>query len=390
MKVMIINTLYYPYKVGGAEVSVRLLAEGLVNLGDQVTVLSLNNKGSKEDAIYSGVLNSSYPIPNVYWPYDKIHKSRLKKILWHVLDLFNIKALNIVIKEVKKHKPDIIHTNNLAGWSVSVWLAARMCKCKVVHTSRDYYLLHPNSSLFRNGQNMDPNRIEVRVLSAFKKYLSRLVTGYVGISSFIKDLHLTAGFFKKASSARIYNPVVISEHTESNIEKNKHVKSIGFIGRLSEEKGFDIFCDIASANSHRYKFLAAGGFTNSNDKEKFDGSYSDVIRLLGIVELEDFLKQVDAVILPVKWNEPFGRVIVECAKANKFVLTSPKGGITELNEFFPNVYLSNDWRKDFKQFDFTNAISESSSCQISFEAKEIASQYREFYIKVLSSEVSNL
>ncbi|MDE4771664.1 glycosyltransferase, partial [Klebsiella pneumoniae] len=42
----------------GAEVSVRLLAEGLVNLGDQVTVLSLNNKGSKEDAIYSGVLNS--------------------------------------------------------------------------------------------------------------------------------------------------------------------------------------------------------------------------------------------------------------------------------------------------------------------------------------------
>ncbi|HEP0323083.1 TPA: glycosyl transferase, partial [Klebsiella pneumoniae subsp. pneumoniae] len=61
MKVMIINTLYYPYKVGGAEVSVRLLAEGLVNLGDQVTVLSLNNKGSKEDAIYSGVLNSSYP-----------------------------------------------------------------------------------------------------------------------------------------------------------------------------------------------------------------------------------------------------------------------------------------------------------------------------------------
>lgn len=60
MKVMIINTLYYPYKVGGAEVSVRLLAEGLVNLGDQVTVLSLNNKGSKEDAIYSGVLNSSY------------------------------------------------------------------------------------------------------------------------------------------------------------------------------------------------------------------------------------------------------------------------------------------------------------------------------------------
>ena len=184
--------------------------------------------------------------------------------------------------------------------------------------------------------------------------------------------------------------MVISENIESIIEKNKPLKSIGFIGRLSEEKGFDIFCDIASSNSHRYKFLAAGGFTNSNDKEKFDESYGDVIHLLGIVELEDFLKQVDAVILPVKWNEPFGRVIVECAKANKFVLTSPKGGITELNEFFSNVYLSNDWRKDFIQFDFENTISECGLCQISFEPNEIASQYREFYIKVLSSEVSNL
>lgn len=79
MKVMIINTLYYPYKIGGAEVSVRLLAEGLVNLGDEVTVLSLNNKNIKEDIIYSGVLNSSYPIPNLYWPYDNKKSPDLKK-----------------------------------------------------------------------------------------------------------------------------------------------------------------------------------------------------------------------------------------------------------------------------------------------------------------------
>ncbi|MBD0980261.1 glycosyl transferase family protein [Klebsiella michiganensis] len=385
MKVMIINTLYYPYKIGGAEVSVRLLAEGLVNLGDEVTVLSLNNKNIKEDIIYSGVLNSSYPIPNLYWPYDNKKRSRFKKILWHISDFFNIKALNIVIGEIKRHKPDIIHTNNLAGWSVSVWLAARIYKCKVVHTSRDYYLLHPNSSLFRKGQNMDPDIIEVKLFSAFKRYLSRFVSGYVGISSYIKDLHLKAGFFKKASSIRIYNPVVINKNIESLMGKTKGVKSIGFIGRLSEEKGFDIFCDIASLNSHKYNFLAAGGFSNINEKNRFDDLYSDYVHLLGIVELEDFLAKVDAVILPVKWNEPFGRVIVECAKANKIVLTSPKGGITELNEHFPNVYLSNNWGGDFIKFDFEKANSECRSCQMSFEASDIASQYREFYLKILSS-----
>lgn len=30
MKIMILNSLYYPYKFGGAEVSVQLLAEELV------------------------------------------------------------------------------------------------------------------------------------------------------------------------------------------------------------------------------------------------------------------------------------------------------------------------------------------------------------------------
>ncbi|HBV6188764.1 TPA: glycosyltransferase family 4 protein, partial [Klebsiella pneumoniae] len=30
MKITIINTLYYPYRLGGAEVSVQVLAESLV------------------------------------------------------------------------------------------------------------------------------------------------------------------------------------------------------------------------------------------------------------------------------------------------------------------------------------------------------------------------
>ncbi len=44
MKIIIVNSLYYPYKFGGAEVSVQLLAEGLVARGITVKVITLNNK----------------------------------------------------------------------------------------------------------------------------------------------------------------------------------------------------------------------------------------------------------------------------------------------------------------------------------------------------------
>lgn len=40
---------------------------------------------------------------------------------------------------------------------------------------------------------------------------------------------------------------------------------------------------------------------------------------------------------------------------------------------------------DFIKFDFEKANSECRSCQMSFEASDIASQYREFYLKILSS-----
>lgn len=44
MKILIVNTLYSPFKVGGAEVSVQILAEELVMKGHSVRVVTLHNE----------------------------------------------------------------------------------------------------------------------------------------------------------------------------------------------------------------------------------------------------------------------------------------------------------------------------------------------------------
>ena len=43
MKVLIVNVLYPPHKIGGAEKSVSLLAEALVRAGDEVVVATLDD-----------------------------------------------------------------------------------------------------------------------------------------------------------------------------------------------------------------------------------------------------------------------------------------------------------------------------------------------------------
>lgn len=48
MKILIVNTIYAPFKVGGAEVSVQLLAEELVKNGHSVLVVTLHDKANKE------------------------------------------------------------------------------------------------------------------------------------------------------------------------------------------------------------------------------------------------------------------------------------------------------------------------------------------------------
>lgn len=79
MKIMIFNALYYPYRVGGAEISVQLLAEELVRQGNKVCVVTLGESQSREKRFINGVDVISLPLKNVYWPYSEKRSLLLRK-----------------------------------------------------------------------------------------------------------------------------------------------------------------------------------------------------------------------------------------------------------------------------------------------------------------------
>lgn len=356
MKILIFNTLYFPYKVGGAEVSVQILAEGLVKHGHQVRVVSLHPKPKREIAKNNGVEVVYLPLANVYWPFDSKKKNKFKKMIWHFLDTANVFMMKRVVSELDNFKPDVVHTNNISGFSVLLWKKVKNRNIRLIHTARDYYLFHPNSTLFKNGKNMDEKSISVFLWSFFKKKYSNYVDSFIGISDFVIKLHKDNGFFEKSNAVCIYNPVPVPIFKDEGIVEGK--TRVGFIGRLSQEKGFDEFCNIAKKyTSKDISFVAAGSPNSGEDIKKIKKmAIENNVALLGFISLELFLSKVDIVIFPIQWREPFGRVIVECVVSGKVVFSNYIGGITELSSFL-NIHDLKNINFKCDLYDYSNELS---------------------------------
>lgn len=371
MNIILVNTLYYPYKIGGAEVSVQILAESLIEKRHSVTVVSIHEHNERKDTEHNGVKIIYLPYSNIYWGLSLTKRNPLSGILWHLIDLYNFKIAKEFENIIMDVKPDIVHTNNLSGISCAVWQKAKKYKCRVIHTSRDYYLIHPNCKLYKNGSEMSVKSIEVSLWSLSKKILGKNVDVYVGISNYIKDKHIEAGFFKSTEKYTIYNSVksnVILDLTAAND------KRLGFIGRLTYEKGFDQFCKLAQLNKTK-KFIAAGEFDKNSASLKQLALDSNV-ELLGYCPVDDFMQKVDIIILPIKWQEPFGRAVVEAIFAGKVVLTNRVGGITELSRILPNIYFLEDIQ-DIDSIPFPVEIDDSE--KKIFNVDYVTEQYLKIY-----------
>jgi len=337
MKIMLVNTLYSPFQVGGAETSIQMLCEELVRRGYEVRVVTLSNNTMRKCSTINGVEVIYLPLRNIYWPFTSVKQNVSKRLIWHFIDNYNFLMKHSFRNEVVRFKPDVIHTNNLAGFSVAVWSVAHSLRIGIVHTSRDYYLLDPNTTLSRKGVDISKSSFSSFFWSFTKRIHSKKVECYVGISKFIMHFHLEKKFFKSANSSYIYNPV----SPYINHVDEKKVKRVGFIGRITKEKGFDVFCKIVIQMRERgyiFNAISAGEYYDTYEAlELRELSEVAHVEHLGRVSTKEFLDSVDIVILPFKWREPFGRVVVESALANKKVLINASGGTSELIELIPSV-----------------------------------------------------
>lgn len=327
---MIVNTLYDPNFIGGAERSVKALAEGLATFGNEVVIISST---SKKD--YSATINNVkvyyLNTMNLYWGFDNERISKSKKTLWHIIDSFNIIVKSKIESIIDIENPDIVHTNNLSGFSVIVWDIAYKKKYKIIHTLRDYYLICPKTTMFKNDENCSEQCLSCKSFSIPKLNKSNKVDAVVGISQYILNKHLENGYFEKSKINQVIGNDV-GKREKNSKPFNKSKISFGFIGQLKGSKGIDYLLSVFN-NLNKFsnwELLIAGNDSTDYAQEMKNKYLNKRIQYLGEVKSQEFYKNIDVLIVPSLWQEPFGRVVLEGILNEKYVLASNKGGIPEL------------------------------------------------------------
>ncbi|WP_232471096.1 glycosyltransferase family 4 protein [Caballeronia hypogeia] len=317
--------------------STRLLAEGLVRAGIDVCVVCATGGGVDRVEEINGVRVYRLRSVNLYWPHQRQKHGRVAKLLWHAIDVHNVMMSRKLNGIIAREKPDVISTNNLSCLSIDIWRLARNAGVPIVHTLRDYYLMCPTSIMCTQGKTCT-RQCGVCVLYAEpKRAASGRVAAAVGVSRFVLQKHLDRGYFSRAArTAVIHNSWEPFENSTPTQRKRRYEGGpvrLGFLGRVSKEKGLELLLEQLLADDTLQWTLGVGGSGDSDYLQSIKKKYDDPrVEYLGQVNSSEFLDEIDILVVPSIWNEPFGRVTVEAYSHGVPVVGANTGGTPEIIE----------------------------------------------------------
>ncbi len=337
MKILIVNTFYYPNMQGGAEQSVKLLAENLVKRGHEVGIFCIDSKESKPSIEkYNGVKVFRHDSGNfnLYgFSYDKKGLSKAEKIKQKLICYYNKKTLKCFDEFLDKFKPDVIHTNSTYGMSTLIWKTAHSKNIPVVHTIRDTAIISP----FTYGHK--DNKAVVKMHRTYVKYTSQFVSGVTSPSNYTLSTSLINNNFKNAVVKKcIFNSVQIdndrlSEIIEIKKQRNSDFFKFFFAGRLVEIKGIvhliESFNQLDMENTELH-ICGGGALLDYVKKESEKNSRIIVHGKLDNEQLGKVYDECDVAVVPSMWPEPFGRVVIEANMHALPVIVSDCGGMPEI------------------------------------------------------------
>lgn len=335
MKILLVNTFYYPEVKGGAEYSVKKLAEALQADGNEIVVLAAGKVD--KDEIIDGIKVLRRKFKSIYHSYGKVNKSIITMIFHRILDFWNPMNRGIIIDIIRKEKPDIIHTNNIYEITPIVWKIAKENGIHTVHTIRDYYLMCFKTNLLKKDNKIcnSPN-----IGCKIYQHINRKFTNYIDVltapsNMMIKEVE-NRNFFEKAQHTVVYNACEFNrESVAIHCAKKKEKDTITFIylGGFHEHKGIDTLLEAFESLENLNARLVFAGKGEKMQKIKEASIKDSRIRYAGFLneaEMMELLNKCDVLVCPSLWNEPFGRVVLDAYKSGLPVIASRIGALPEI------------------------------------------------------------
>ena len=335
MKILIVNK--YLYYKGGAETYALKVGKYLEEQGNEVQYFGMNSE--------KNVVENSL---NLYTQEMDFHTSKLKKFFYPFKIIYSFEAKRKIKKIIKEFKPDIIHLNNINfQLTPAIIDVAYKMHIPVVQTVHDYQMICPNHLLYNKGicekcingnkWNCTKNNciheskaksiigsieaiLYTKILKTYKK-----VSKYICPSEFLESKLLQASDIYKGKTISIHNYIELKENLEHR-EKENYVL---FFGRLSEEKGLDIFLDVCKELPDIY-FKIAG--TGPLEKECTGVKNVEFVGFKTGKDLEELISRAKFSIYPSVWYENCPLSILESESLGTPVITANYGGMKELVE----------------------------------------------------------
>ena len=341
MKICFISSLYPPFVIGGAEISVRRVAEGLVKKKHEVLVITTapNRKSSIEE-INSVKIFRINPL-NLYPRYHHQNQPSILKPIWHGIELWNPYSYIAVKNILKREKPDVIHINEFKGLSLSVFSAAKRLNLPLIFTAHDYSLICLRANLLNSFGMIctKPSRL-CKLYNKLQKFIvSNKPDLVTAPSQFVIDKLKEAGLFEDVETIKL--PLGI-ELNDEKAEKSYDVIDILYVGALSKHKGAHILMNaFKGLESENIRLHIVGKGVDKNGFKKIAESDQRII-FHGFVsdeELMQLYQKVNVVVVPSIWYDNSPMVIYESFKNGTPVIGSRIGGIPELVEDKYNGFL---------------------------------------------------
>ena len=285
-----------PRGYGGIEAVMSSLTEGLVARGHEVTLFATGDSVTKAKLsyVYEKALGNDGSLKNN--PYTQ---------MFQIYPAF-----------IRSNEFDIIHVH---GEGQAMFLAD-LIKTPVVHT------IH--GTLTEGEQNPDKRK----VYQMFTKQ------NFVSISNAQRE-----GLPNLNYVATVYNGIELSQFTIGDGSGNY----VAWLGRITPKKGVVEAIHAAKAAGipiHLAAFVdpVDQAFFDAEIKPLIDGSSVQFVGQLNHEERSLFLQKAKAFLFPIKWQEPFGLVMVEAMAAGTPVVAFNRGSVPEIVDNGKNGCVTED------------------------------------------------
>ncbi|MFD1615867.1 glycosyltransferase family 4 protein [Gelatiniphilus marinus] len=321
-------------------------------------ILIIHNKYGKhsgeETVVYFQIKlleEAGHKVVTYFRSSEELETMFLGKLKALIFSIFNPKSFRDLKKIIKAEQPDLIHIHNLYPLiSPSVLPYLKTFKLPIIMTVHNYRLLCPNGLFFTKNKicekctgkgkelNAIINNCEKSIFKSFGyaarnftarlfKFYTKNVDYFLCLTEFQKIKLIKNGFDE--SKVLVINNVCEQVEVTANTQIGNQY--IGYVGRISEEKGISTILSVAKQMPNvNFKLAGSVHPKYKHIKDKYKN-----VQLLGFLsndELLSFYKNSKFIIFPSICYETFGLSLVEAMSQKCAIIASDIAGVPEIVE----------------------------------------------------------